>query len=247
MVKSFRFLDLPYLSAAHNMAIDEALIENFEQNNLPILRLYTWDKDAFTIGRFQDIHAIDNFSDFGDNFTRRVTGGGLLLHGFDLSYSLIIPVKLLTNKSVKESYEYICTFLLHFYVQLGFEANFAKDIMSEKLSKSAFCQVGYEPYDIIIEDKKVGGNAQRRTKDFIYQHGSIPLYVDSRTFSGVSLEELGKALHVKDTKERIKSSFEKTFNTKLEQSQLTKEELTSLEFLHVNKYNTYEWKYNAKS
>jgi lipoate-protein ligase A len=235
------------MSAAHNMAIDEALIENFKQDDLPILRLYSWDKDTFTIGRFQDVHTIDNFSDFGDNFTRRATGGGLLFHGFDLSYSLIIPTFLLTNKSVKESYEYLCAFLLHFYTTLGFEANFAKDIMSEKLSKSAFCQVGFEAYDIIIEGKKVGGNAQRRTKEFIYQHGSIPLHVDSRTFSGVSLEELGKALHVKDTKETIKSSFEKTFNTKLKPSQLNQEELTSLEFLHVNKYNTYEWKYNAKS
>ncbi len=247
MVKSFRFLDLPYLSAAHNMAIDEALIENFQEDDLPILRLYTWDKDAFSIGRFQDTHDIENFTDFGVNFTRRVTGGGLLLHGFDLSYSLILPTRLLTNKSVKESYEYICAFLLHFYAKLGFEANFAKDIMNEKFSKSAFCQVGYEPYDIIIEDKKVGGNAQRRTKNFIYQHGSIPLHVDSRPFSGVSIEELGKALHVSEAKERIKSSFEKCFDTHLQESTLKDDELNSLKTLHVSKYNTYEWKYNAKS
>lgn len=247
MVDRFRFLDVPYFSASENMALDEALIENFEKNDLPILRLYTWQKDAFSIGRFQNTLDIENFSDFGDNFTRRSTGGGLLLHGFDLSYSLIIPTFLLTNKSVKESYEYICAFLLHFYTHLGFKANFAKEIMSEKFSKSPFCQVGNEPYDIIIEGKKIGGNAQRRTKNFIYQHGSIPLYKDSRSFSSVSLEELEKNLHVDTAKELVKLAFEQNFETKLLNSSLTNKELKSFQLLHVNKYETKNWKYNAKS
>lgn len=247
MVKSFRFIDESYTCPSQNMALDEALIENFQNDELPILRFYTWDKDAFTLGRFQNILDIKNFENFGENFTRRTTGGGLLLHGFDLSYSLIIPTSLLTNKSVKESYEYLCQFLLHFYTNLGFEASFAKEIMSNKLSKSAFCQVGYEPYDIIIKGKKVGGNAQRRTKKFIYQHGSIPLHVDSRIFSSVSLEELGRNLHVKEVKELLKSSFETTFNTKLLFTTLNDTQLQSFETLHVNKYNTKEWKYESIS
>lgn len=239
----FRFLDMPYFSASQNMAIDEALMKNFQKDDLPIFRLYSWDSDAFTIGKFQDVNKIENFSEYGKNFTRRVTGGGLLLHGFDISYSLILPTTLLAKKSVKESYEFICQFLLELYIKLGFEPNFAKDTMNDSLSKSAFCQVGFEPYDIIIKDKKIGGNAQKRTRELIYQHGSIPLHVDSRKHSGVSLKELGVKLDIEKLKVLIQESFENAFETTLKKSDFTEVEQKSFESLHVNKYDTKEWKY----
>lgn len=37
--KTWRFIDTGYASAAWNMAVDEALLENFKQNDLPVLRL----------------------------------------------------------------------------------------------------------------------------------------------------------------------------------------------------------------
>ncbi len=37
------------------MATDEALLKTYTNNDLPILRLYTWDKDSLTIGISQDI------------------------------------------------------------------------------------------------------------------------------------------------------------------------------------------------
>lgn len=245
MFKAFRFLDVPYLKPSENMALDEALIQNFQDISTPIFRLYTWESDAFTIGRFQKIEQIPNFDSFGTNFTRRVTGGGLLLHGFDLSYSLIVPTKALLNKSVKESYEYLCQFLNHFYTLLGFNVDFAKNIFQDKLSKSVFCQVGFEPYDMIIHGQKIGGNAQKRTKNIIYQHGSIPLHVDSRLFSGTSIEALGKKIDIAKAKELLCQAFEQSFHAKLSPSNLTQKELQDFRFLEKNKYNTKEWKYES--
>lgn len=247
MNKPFRFLDAPYFSPCENMALDEALIENFQITKTPILRLYSWEKDAFSIGYFQNPTQIQNFEQFGKNFTRRITGGGLLLHGYDISYSLILPPSMLEGKSVKASYEYLCQFLSTFYKKLGFQVNFAKDIMEDKLSKSVFCQVGFEPYDMIIQGKKVGGNAQKRTREIIYQHGSIPLHVDSRPLSGTSLEELGILLDENQAKKLLCEAFEETFTIKLMPSDLTKEELKSFTTLHANKYNTQEWKYEKIS
>jgi lipoate-protein ligase A len=40
--------------------------------------------------------------------------------------------------------------------------------------KTAFCFAGKEEYDLLIKGRKMGGNAQRRFKDVIFQHGSIP-------------------------------------------------------------------------
>lgn len=191
------------------MELDESLLES----NEPIFRLYTWKPDSFTIGRFQKLEDIENVERFGSNWAKRMTGGGLLLHGFDVSYTIIIPTKFLGEKSVKESYEYICSFLLHFYKKLGLHVEYAKDIIPESLSKSPFCQVGFEPYDMICQGKKLGGNAQKRTKDLIHQHGSIPLKKDSREYAGYSLEEFGINLSASQAKELLKASFIEIFGT----------------------------------
>ncbi len=207
-VINWRFIDTPTLTARENMEFDKSLLECGE----PVFRLYTWEKSAFTLGRSQKIEDTELFS---EDWARRETGGGLLLHGYDISYSITIPTQLLGDKSVKESYEYLCSFLLHFYRKLGLHVEYAKDL-DINLEKSFFCQEGFEPYDMICNGKKLGGNAQRRTKKTTLQHGSIPLKKDSREFSGYSLEELGIELSIKETKKLLKESFMKSIskNTK---------------------------------
>ncbi len=207
--KKCRFIDSPTLGATENMAIDKSLLSEID---LPIFRLYTWEENCFSIGRFQKIEDIENWQIYGKNWAKRVTGGGLLLHGFDVSYTIVVPVKSLGKKSVKESYEYNCEFIFNFYKNLGLNPKWAKDILPNSLSHSSFCQEGFEPYDIIIDGKKIGGNAQKRTKELILQHGSIPLFKDSREKSGFSLEELGIGLSIKETKKLLKKSFYKTYN-----------------------------------
>ncbi len=188
------------------MDLDKSLFDSFDGR--PIFRLYSWEENSFTIGRFQKL---EDEKTYGTNYAKRMTGGGLLLHGFDISYTIIIPINLLGKKSVKESYEYLCSFLLDFYKNLGLHVEYAKDIMPDSLSKSFFCQEGFEAYDMICQGKKIGGNAQRRTKNLIFQHGSIPIKNDSREFSGYSLKEFGINLSEDKIKELLKQSFVETF------------------------------------
>ncbi len=209
MNTTWRFIDTSNLTARENMELDESLLDL----NEPVFRLYTWKEDSFTIGRFQKFEEIENIERFGSNWAKRITGGGLLLHGFDVSYTIILPVELLGKKSVKESYEYLCSFLLHFYKTIGLHVKYAKDIIPETLSKSQFCQVGFEPYDMIYKGKKLGGNAQKRTKKLVHQHGSIPLKHDNREYAGYSLEEFGIDISPLKAKELLKKSFAETFKT----------------------------------
>ena len=198
-ITNWRFIDTPKLCAKENMKFDKSLLEQGE----PSFRLYTWKENSFTLGRSQKQ---ENIEKFGDDWARRETGGGLLLHGCDVSYSITLPIELLENKSVKKSYEYLCSFLLHFYKQLGLHVEYAKDINME-LSKSFFCQKGFEPYDMICNGKKIGGNAQRRTRTTILQHGSIPLKKDTREYAGYSLEEFGVDLSPQRAKDLLRQSF----------------------------------------
>ena len=69
------------------MAIDEALLETAV---VPTIRFYRWRSPALSFGyfgRFSDvaIYAVER------DLVRRWTGGGIVFHGDDLTYSIVIP------------------------------------------------------------------------------------------------------------------------------------------------------------
>lgn len=227
-------------SAKQNMAIDESLVLNFEENNLPILRLYHWE-NSYTLGVSQKTDEYI-FKEYNQNFAKRITGGGVLFHGHDISYSLVLPTTLFNGYSIKESYENICTFIINFYKNLDLNVCYAKEDERIKLSKSAYCQVGFEAYDILVNGQKIGGNAQRRTKKAIFQHGSIPLVSvqNCNTYKneiGMSLEDVGIHLEFEEAKKLLIQSFERTFNVKTEYTNLTTKESLMVEKLLKDKYD----------
>ncbi|MFW2306655.1 lipoate--protein ligase family protein [Aliarcobacter butzleri] len=214
------------LSSNDNTNIDKALFKAFENESLPILRLYSWQKSV-TFGAGQNPSDYENLlKEYKNNFSKRITGGGVLFHGHDISYSLILPSTFIDNRSVKETYELICSFILEFYSNLGLKASFAKDIKSIVLSKSPFCQVGFEAYDIIVNGRKIGGNAQKRAKNVIFQHGSIPIKsIKNDEKYGASLEDFSINLDFDEAINKLKEAFEQTFNAQLLESQLNENEL----------------------
>src|SRR5882724_9689758 len=73
-------------SAAMNMAIDEALLECAQ---VPSIRFYRWDHAALSFGysgRFADVSSYAAQRDL----VRRWTGGGIVFHEDDLTYSIVI-------------------------------------------------------------------------------------------------------------------------------------------------------------
>src|SRR5277367_1833538 len=72
-------------SPARNMAIDEALLREVRE---PVLRIYEWNVPAVSLGYFQPAALA------GDRpFIRRYTGGGLVDHARDVTYTLVVPRK----------------------------------------------------------------------------------------------------------------------------------------------------------
>jgi lipoate-protein ligase A len=75
------------------MAFDEALLESAEARPLPaVLRFYTWDPPAISLGRFQDPEAavdVASAARAGVSVVRRPTGGRAVLHDGDLTYALV--------------------------------------------------------------------------------------------------------------------------------------------------------------
>src|SRR5438046_5729178 len=74
-------------SGAMSMALDEALLEHA---TVPSIRFYQWNSPALSFGyfgKFADVAAHAPVRDL----VRRWTGGGIVFHGDDLTYSIVIP------------------------------------------------------------------------------------------------------------------------------------------------------------
>ena len=74
-------------SAAMNMAIDEALLESAR---IPSIRFYRWHSPALSFGYFGRFTDVVDYAAQRD-LVRRWTGGGIVLHGLDLTYAIIVP------------------------------------------------------------------------------------------------------------------------------------------------------------
>ncbi|MFA5008460.1 MAG: hypothetical protein WC546_04500, partial [Candidatus Omnitrophota bacterium] len=193
-------------------------------------------------------------------FVRRLTGGAAILHHREITYSLICSLDDLSlPREVKKSYEILNSFIKEFYRKLNLKAEFAKDIFSSDLERREnFCYSGCEHFDFIINGKKIGGNAQRRKRDLIFQHGSIPQDLDFALIeSSINNTQL---LSLKTTflKELLPAgendfwkighifykAFQNIFNVNFNRERLSAEERHSSYRLMETKYTTKEWNFD---
>jgi lipoate-protein ligase A len=165
------------------MAIDEALLACFDPaTSLPVLRLYGWEPPAFSCGRFQEPGAfldLDQCRRDAVPVVKRITGGGIIYHAQELTYSLVCPAAAIPDsRSVKAAFFHLTSFLLAFYRNLGLAPCHAEQYHHDGRrlgERTPLCFAGTESCDILVGGRKIGGNAQRRLKETIFQHGSIPL------------------------------------------------------------------------
>ncbi len=183
VTRPWRLIDTGPLDGPTNMAVDEALLACFDPaSSAPVLRLYGWCPPALSLGRFQkaaEVLDLERCRRGGVPVVRRITGGGVIYHAEELTYALVCaPHHIPTATTIKESFRILTAFLLRVYEKLGLAARYAVDHCPAGTrfgERTPFCFAGKESYDILVGGRKIGGNAQRRLRHAIFQHGSIPL------------------------------------------------------------------------
>lgn len=183
-MKSFRLIRSLPASASYNMELDEKIFTRYLKDGIPALRVYRWQRPSFTYGVSQHPeNEIDVTRCASENIgvAKRITGGGVLFHDDEITYSFVCSKDDLGEpQGVFVSYRRICAFLIRFYGSLGLKAAFAvqsKDFKN-KCAPHGLCGASYEKYDIVINGRKIGGNAQKRRRQAVFQHGAIPCTVD---------------------------------------------------------------------
>jgi len=155
---------------AFNMALDEALLHAMPRLGQPALRFYAWTEPAASFGYFQRYADVECMTSLRP-LVRRPTGGGLVPHDADWTYSLSFPTgddwySLTATQSYRRVHEWI-------------QAAFAELKVTTELaparqkSRAGQCFQGHEKFDLLWQGRKLAGAAQRRTRDGLLIQGSI--------------------------------------------------------------------------
>ena len=152
------------------MAFDEAQLLAAGAIAHPVLRFYAWSVPAATFGYFQkyaDVAATTPLRPL----IRRPTGGGIVPHDADWTYSFVVPPghewHLL---KAEESYRRIHEWIRDAFGTLKIKTEVAP---TAKKSLPGQCFVGHEKFDLLWQGKKIAGAAQRRNKFGLLIQGSV--------------------------------------------------------------------------
>ncbi len=161
----------PPADGPKNMQRDLELLESLGEEL--VLRIYQWTPNWISYGYFQtEANAQNHFPEAELNFVKRPTGGGLVDHRHDLTYTLLIPkTHLLAQLSRSECYCRVHQIIHRALLKSRVEAK----LFSMETSRGIDCFQSPVPGDIIDPKthEKLAGAAQRRTRKGLLHQGSI--------------------------------------------------------------------------
>ena len=165
--------------AAENMALDFLLLQRYPQAKAARFRHYEWRGPAFTFGLSQPLEFVRAQLPAGESFDlcRRPTGGGVVDHRDDWTYTLVIPRgHPLEAERATQSYRSVHACLADALRALG-----APVVLKERRDDEeanalpGVCFQRAEVFDVLNDHTgaKVAGAAQKRNKNGLLLQGSI--------------------------------------------------------------------------
>lgn len=177
-------------SAFQNMDLDRNFLNELDPKGPCILRHYEWSSDSATHGYFINPFDYLNESIVKEGrlqLAKRPTGGGILFHIWDLTYSVLVPVShpsFSTNTLL--NYLFVHNIVSKAIYQFMGEAEPLELLPTEEKHEikacNNFCMAQPSQYDVMLKGRKVGGGAQRRTKAGYLHQGTISLSMPSLDF-----------------------------------------------------------------
>jgi len=248
----WRFIDNQApCKAAMNLAVEEAIFIQKVTGKIPPTVRFWRSNQAVVVGYSQSVEAEVNFEVCkrkGIDIVRRFSGGGTVYQDLgNLNYAIAIESDhpLVKGLDVLQSLRKLCSGVVTALKALGMNPVFES------------------PSSILVNNKKISGNAQARRKNAIMHHGT--LLVDANlellnkvlsspkfegTIKGVASkkslvtnlsDELGWQIPMERVKEALQQGFERAFSVRLVKDNLSQGEKELAEKLYLEKYSRKEW------
>jgi lipoyl(octanoyl) transferase len=159
---------------AFNMALDEALLEAMSRLQCPVLRFYGWTVPAASFGYFQKYSGVERATLLRP-LVRRPTGGGIVPHDADWTYSFAVPPGHEWHYlAAIDSYRQIHEWIREAFAKLKIRTSLAPDKKpAGGEDVPGECFTGHEKSDLLWHGKKIAGAAQRRNKLGLLIQGSV--------------------------------------------------------------------------
>ena len=223
-------INTPPLTVFEQMAADEIMCDNKPEKF--ILRFYNWKEKGITFGYSQrhdfvsDAARNENKQNFP--MTRRPTGGGIVYHETDLTFSFIFHLPGEFFKPV-ETYRRVHNAINSQYAEAGKDLNLLEKKESNYDINNPIMDCFQKPVDmdILCEGKKALGGALRKFGDYMLYQASLQM-AEVRENSDFHKDIIAKALS-------------KEFNISWIDENLKDTHLETLEKLAQSKYLTDEW------
>jgi lipoate-protein ligase A len=234
-----RRIDEPAIAAAANMARDEALLL---AGDTAALRLYSWAPHSVSLGYFQR-HC--DFLDLGPNMpiVRRLTGGGAIFHGVEVTYALALPASALPT-DVEASYARIHDAVVVALADVGVAAmRLEVGAAPGARPTSRWCFADPGRHDIVDRSgQKLVGSAQRRVRTphgpRVLHHGSIVVERPDATPFVAAIADQVAATCEADLRERLAQRIAAELGMELRPDRLTAEEEALASTLQRDRYDS---------
>lgn len=246
-MEEWRFIDFGLVDIRDMMAMDEAILKGDQGNTF-----FFWTpKKSIILGFFQKADVELNLARCRDyTITRRISGGGIAFSDDrcrQINYGVVGTMdNELFPLDIIESYKQVCGVLIDALVHYGLNA--------------AFRPIN----DVVVDNKKISGNAQTRWEGKLLQNGTLLLDFDIEEMLRISNipeekfldkkiasiregltwldRELGEKRDMEEVRDIMKQKFEERFKIRLKPGTLSNKEMKLTKTL-LPKYYSHEWIY----
>ncbi len=179
-------------SAKFNMEMDIKFFNDFFKERTG-LRIYGWSERCITFGRNQKIPQTSLPS------VKRPTGGGIVVHSTDISFSFFInPSSPLWRPSVHSTYLEISELIKESLRRKGYQVDYPREIHHNR-ERREMCFERAEPHELVLDGRKVMGCALLKNGKRYLAQGTIFLSVSGEKLEKVLtnvLKEKGFEIHI---------------------------------------------------
>lgn len=242
-MNEMRLIVDPPARGTWNMAVDEAILRGAVDLGIPTLRFYGWNEPTLSLGYFQKYEDRHQHSASANcTCVRRASGGGAIMHDRELTYSFVAPVRDSRSEETTRWFDLFHETLIEVLAKWSINAHLSGKPQTTSPAEPFLCFLRRHEVDVIVDDNKICGSAQRRHQAAVLQHGSVILQQSACAPELLGLEEItGQQISAEKLIDQWKDILSVKFQSTYVSGKLTAKEVDSAQEIESVKFSHSDW------